>query len=84
MAGDSSFSSYCERDMNNFLRGNLILDTVTSKKPLFYLISIKGSNEIQVYSLRYSYFSGRPHDELKKMCCKPIQVLNAHVNRDSY
>lgn len=38
MAGDSAFSPYCGRDMNNFLRGNVILDTVTSKKPLFILL----------------------------------------------
>ena len=37
MAGDSAFSPYCERDMNNFLGGNVILDIVTSKKPLFNL-----------------------------------------------
>lgn len=64
MTGDSSLSPYCGRDMNNFLRGNLILHTVTSKKALFYLvyqISIKESN-------KNTGFSGNPDDGFKKMC----------------
>lgn len=86
MVGDSLFSPNFERGMNNFLRGNLILDRVTSKKPTlyFYLISIKGSHKNTGFFFELFITLWRPHNELKKMCWKPGQVLNTHVNRDSY